>query len=52
MPLTNERAVLNFKINGYLKFYLFNGWNKLLTEWLEKVGTCPVLLLNDIQLKD
>ena len=21
MPLTNGRAVLNFKINGYLKFY-------------------------------
>ena len=25
MPLTNGRAVLNFKINGSLKFYIFNG---------------------------
>ncbi len=41
MPLTNECAVLNLKINGYLKFYFFNGWNKPLTERLEKVGTCP-----------
>ena len=38
MPLTNRR-----KINGYLKFNLFNGWNRPLTEQLEKFGTCPAL---------
>ena len=43
MPLTNGLAVLNLKINGYLKFYFFNGWNYPETKRLEKVGTCPVL---------
>ena len=38
MPLTNGR-----KINGYLEFNLFNGWNRPLTEQLEKFGTCPAL---------
>ena len=33
MPLTNGRAILNFKINGYLKFYFFNG---CITNWLER----------------
>ena len=40
-------AVSNFKINGYLKFYFFNGWNwPPLTEQLEKVGTCAALIEN------
>ena len=33
----NERDVFNFKINGYLKFYFFNGWNSPLTERVEKM---------------
>ncbi len=43
MPLTNGCAVLNLKINGYLKFYFFNGWNKLLIEWLELEHAHPHL---------
>ena len=43
MPLTNECAILNFKINGYFKFYFFNSWNQPVTEQLEKAGTCPAL---------
>ena len=26
MTLANIHAILNFKINGYLKFFIFNGW--------------------------
>ena len=33
----NGHAVLNFKINGPLKFYFFNCWNLPLTERLEEV---------------
>ena len=36
MPFTNGRAFINFKINDYLKFNFFNGWNEPLTEQLEK----------------
>ena len=41
MPLTNGHVILNFKINGYLKFYFFNGCNQLLTEGLEKSRNVP-----------
>ena len=39
--LTVNEQTCRFKtINGYLKFYFFNGWNQPLTERREKVGTC------------
>ena len=47
MPFTKGRAVLNIKINGYLKSYFLNGWKLELTVngTARKVGTCLALLL-------
>ena len=44
----HRRAILNFKFNGFLKFYFFNIWSLLLMEWLEKVGMCPALLIQSL----
>ena len=35
---------LPLKLTANWKFYFVNGWNWPLTKWLEKVGTCPVLV--------
>ena len=41
----NERSILTFKINGYEKFFIFNGWNNRWWNSKKKVGTCPVLIV-------
>ena len=46
--VNEQTAVLNFKVNGYLKFNFFNGWNLPLMKWPEKVGTCPALHLHTV----
>ena len=52
MPFTNGRAFINFKINDYLKFNFFNGWNEPLTEQLEKNWNVPSHIGGKIKLCD